>query len=104
MAGMGFSKGCGRGFGERRHARHVGHEALELALVGGIGVGVLGIDFLGIDGREQCLIHQLHAVFLAHLQLAGNLVRLVGHDELADGLGEHHDFANGAARALVRGS
>ncbi len=100
MAGMRFSR-LARGFGGRR-ARHVGHETLELALVGGVGVGMLGIDFLGIDRREQRLIHQLHAVFLAHLQLARNLVRLVGHDELADGLGEHHDFADGAPRALIR--
>ena len=47
------------------------------------------------------MIHQLHAVFLAHLQLARNLVRLIGHDELADGFGEDHDFAYGTPRALV---
>jgi hypothetical protein len=37
---------------------------------------------------------------LAHLQLARDLVILIGHDELADGLGHHQDLANGAARAL----
>ena len=50
------------------------------------------------------LIHELHAVLLAHLQLARDLVRLIGHDELADGLGEHHDLADRARGRVDRGS
>ena len=79
----------------------VGDVALKLALVGGVVVGLLGIDFLGLDRREQRLIHELHAVLLAHLQLARDLVRLIGHDQLADGLGEHHDLADRAPAALI---
>ena len=29
-------------------------------------------------------------------------MRLIGHDELADGLGQHHDLAHGLAGPLVR--
>ena len=67
----------------------------------GVAVGLLGIDLLGLDGREQRLIQQLHSVFLAHLQLARDLVPLIGHDQFADGLGDDHDLADRAAAALI---
>ena len=47
------------------------------------------------------MIHELHSVFLAHLQLARDLVPLIGHDQFADGLGDDHDLADRAAAALI---
>src|SRR5271168_724712 len=62
-----------RGFRDRC-AGHIGHEALELAFIRCVRVGVFRINFFGGDGGKQRLIHELHPIFLAHLQLAGNLV------------------------------
>ena len=39
-------------------------------LVGRVGVGVVRIDFLGLDRVQQRLVHELHAEVLAGLQLA----------------------------------
>ena len=53
------------------------------------------------DGRQQRLVEQLHAQIAPHLQLARNLVRLLGLDELGDGLGHHQHLADGLAAVAV---
>ena len=49
------------------------------ALFGRVAVGVVRIDLARLHGGEQRLVEQLHAEVLARLQLARDLVRLVGH-------------------------
>src|SRR5882672_5423250 len=64
---------------EFRQDRSVGDELREQLLVARVSEGVVGIDFLGLDRGEQRLVEELHAVFLAGLQLCRNLVRLICH-------------------------
>src|SRR6185437_2105805 len=80
----------------------VGDVLLERTLVYRVGVSVVRIDLAGGNRRKQRLVEQLHAEVAPHLQLARNLVRLLGLDELGDGLGHHEDLAYGLAAARIR--
>src|SRR6516164_3605594 len=69
-----------RRFDLRQHGR-VGNEFLEWTFVARVAVGVVRIDAARCNRRQQRLIEQLHAEVTPHLQLAWNLVGLLGLDE-----------------------
>src|SRR5210317_19018 len=52
---------------DRREHVGVRYQTLELLLFVGVTNGVIGIDFLGINGIQQSLVHHLHAEILAGL-------------------------------------
>src|ERR1700752_69358 len=85
-----------------RQHRRVRDEALELLAIRRVSVGVVRVDELARDRGEQGLIHHLHALLSAGLQLRGNLVRLLGLNELRDRAVHDHDLDDGATAAAVR--
>src|SRR5688572_24197196 len=106
-SGCGIPGRCAGGRGGRRaraarQHRRVGHEALELLAIGRIAIRVIGVDELRGDGSQQSLVHHLHPLIFAGLQLRGNLVRLLRLNQFRDRAIHDHDLDDGSAAAAVR--
>src|SRR5688572_4615163 len=99
--GLGGGRGRCRASAARQHCR-VGHEALELLAIRRVAIGVIGVDELCSEGGQESLVHHLHALLFAGLQLRGDLMRLLRLNQFRDRAIHDHDLDDGAAAAAVR--